>query len=332
MLTTLLLRAALSLVTGPDSLEAVEVYGARRVDRAAVQRVIGVVAGHRTPDSTAAIRRRLLAIPGVADADVSVVCCGEKGGALLYVGIRERDVPAPSFATAPRGPARLSSNVVALGDRFDRALMSAVQRGVTEEDVSQGYALGADSTVRAIQVQFRELARTQFDTVRVVLRESSDPEHRALAAQIVAYGSVRRDVVRSLSDAVRDPDERVRNNATRALALLAQWANEHPTDRLEIPWAPFVAFVQSAQWTDRNKAVFLLMPLTASGDRALLDTLRRTAVPSLAEMARWVNPGHALPAYLVLARVAGVSDADAFTAWTQGRREEIIRRATGATP
>lgn len=331
MLTVLLVTAALLQSAGPDSVEAVDLYGIRRLDRETVQRAIGVSVGDRTPDALPAIRRRVLAISGVADADVSVVCCGEKGGALLYVGIRERNEPAPSFAAAPRGAVRLSREVVTLGDRFDRALMNAVQRGVTDDDVSAGYALSADSSVRTLQQQFREMARTQLPTLRRVLGESGDAAQRALAAQIIAYGSDRGAVVQLLAAAVRDPDERVRNNAARALALLAQWANEHPTERLTIPSAPFIAFLQSAQWTDRNKAVFVLLPLTASREPALLERLRCESLPSLVEMARWANPGHALPAYLVLARVIGVSDDEAFAAWTQGRREEIIRRAAEAS-
>jgi hypothetical protein len=73
--------------------------------------------------------------------------------------------------------------------------------------------------------------------------------------------------------------------------------------------------------------VFVLFPLTASRDPALLAELRSRAVPSLVEMARWSNAGHAMLPFILLARVVGVDDAEAFQAWQSGQRETIIVRA-----
>jgi hypothetical protein len=134
-------------------------------------------------------------------------------------------------------------------------------------------------------------------------------------------------VLGELLHAVRDPSEDVRNNATRALALLAGWANENPDAGLTFPGSVFVDFLNSVSWTDRNKGVFVLFPLTASRDPALLAELRSRAVPSLVEMARWSNAGHAMLPFILLARVVGVDDAEAFQAWQSGQRETIIARA-----
>jgi predicted dienelactone hydrolase len=122
----------------------------------------------------------------------------------------------------------------------------------------------------------------------------------------------------------------VRNNATRALAVLAAWVNRNPQAGVAIPPELFLDFLNSVSWTDRNKGLMVLMPLTASRDPALLAQLRSRALPSLVEMARWTNAGHALHPFLILARTAGLSDEDAFQAWQAGDREAVIARAIAA--
>ncbi|HEX6307722.1 MAG TPA: hypothetical protein VFZ69_06000 [Longimicrobiales bacterium] len=97
--------------------------------------------------------------------------------------------------------------------------------------------------------------------------------------------------------------------------------------RVEIPADSFIDFLNSVSWTDRNKGVLVLIPLTASRDSAVLDRLRERALPSLIEMSRWSSTGHALGTFILLARVAGVDDAEAFRAWQAGEREAIIGRA-----
>jgi hypothetical protein len=94
-----------------------------------------------------------------------------------------------------------------------------------------------------------------------------------------------------------------------------------------IPPDPFTALLQSVSWTDRNKGALALMSLTAARDPAVLRTLRAQALPALVEMARWTNPGHVLAPFLILARMAGVDDAEAFQAWQTGDREAVIAKA-----
>src|SRR5690606_9218794 len=146
-------------------------------------------------------------------------------------------------------------------------------------------------------------------------------------AQILAYGPNRGTVVRELLYAAEDPSDAVRNNATRALAVLVEWAGRNPQLGIAVPPELFIAFLNSVSWTDRNKGVMILMPLTASRDSVLFAQLRSHALPSLVEMARWTNPGHALGPFLVLARLAGLSDEAAFKAWQAGDREAVIARA-----
>ena len=96
-----------------------------------------------------------------------------------------------------------------------------------------------------------------------------------------------------------------------------------------IPHAPFMAFLHSPIWTDRNKATGALMTLSASRDAALLARLRKGALAPLIEMARWKSDGHARPAFVLLGRIAGYSDDAAKAAWDRGERELVISAALG---
>ena len=52
-------------------------------------------------------------------------------------------------------------------------------------------------------------------------------------------------------------------------------------------------------------------------------------VPALAEMSRWKTLEHALPAFILTGRVAGLSEQQIQDAWTRGDRESVIAAATG---
>jgi hypothetical protein len=324
---SLALLASLATQTPPDTLSSIDLYGLRTVPEAAVRAAIGLRPGDAVPESADSIRVRVARLPGVAEVDVSRVCCGEDGGTMLYVGIREAGTPATTYRAAPTGDARLPADIVAAGAAFDSALTSAVRRGAGEEDGSRGYSLAADSAMRAVQERFIEFAAQRADTLRIVLRTSADAAHRALATQVIAYAPDRRAVARDLLHAVGDPSDEVRNNAARALAILAGWANAHPEAGIVIPPGPFIDLLNSVSWTDRNKGVFALIPLTETGDPVVMATLRARALPSLVEMARWTNPGHAMAAFMILARIAGLDDRSAFEAFQAGERETVIARA-----
>jgi hypothetical protein len=69
------------------------------------------------------------------------------------------------------------------------------------------------------------------------------------------------------------------------------------------------------------------MVLSEDRDEELLAAIRRTALTPLIEMARWTVAGHAMPAFMILARIAGYPDEDAIEIWEDGRREVVIEAA-----
>ena len=166
--------------------------------------------------------------------------------------------------------------------------------------------------------------------VREVLRASGSAEDRVAAAWLLGYAPDKKLIATDLVAAARDPNGSVRNNATRALGIIAEYAAANPAFGISIEPDVFLDLLRSVTWTDRNKGSFLLDEMTKSDARELLHALRTRALPELVEMARWKSDGHACPAVRILARVAGWEEQKALRAWREGSLEKLIAAATGA--
>ena len=281
--------------------------------------------GDTKPASITQAEGRLSALRGVLSARMNLVCC-DSGHAILYVGIEERGTSTLRFRVAPRGSIRLSGDVMQAGQEFSHALLQAVQRGDSGEDDSKGHALMHDPAVHAIQERFIVYAARDLN-LRDVLRQSADPEHRALAAQILGYAADKRTVTEDLAYGMDDPSEMVRNNAMRALAVIGTLASAAPELKIDVPTGSFVRLLNSPVWTDRNKASMALMALSANRDPQLIASLREHALASLIEMARWKSEGHAAASLWLLGRIGGLSEAAIQGAWSRGDREAVIEAA-----
>jgi hypothetical protein len=161
-----------------------------------------------------------------------------------------------------------------------------------------------------VQEKFIVIAEKQLDLLRRVLRSSSSDEHRAIAAWIIPFTKNKKDIIPDLLYAVHDPDQVVRNNAARALSVLARYAADNPLAGISIPIKPFIDMIHSILWTDRNKGAAVLEALTKNKDNILLNELSQQALQPLTEMAKWKDPGHAAFAFLILGRMAGISDKE----------------------
>jgi hypothetical protein len=310
----------------------IDFYGLNRVSAAQVREALTFKEGDTLsvdnggrPAFITESETRLSMLPGVARARVSIVCC-DQGRAIVFVGIEEDGAAPLYFRSAPRGTARLPPDVVQAGDQFGKALMAAVERGDAGEDDSQGHSLAHDAAMRAVQERFVDHAARDMPLLRRVLRNSADADHRALAAQVLGYVGEKQTVIDDLVYAMRDPSEDVRNNAMRALLVFAA-ARTSTTPVARVPYAPFIALLSSPVWSDRNKASGALMALSQDRNPELLARLRTEAMRPLVEMARWKSAGHAMAAFMILARIAGYSEQEAQAVWDRGEREEIIGAA-----
>jgi hypothetical protein len=304
----------------------IDFYGLRSVRESQVRAALQVSEGDAFPASKAEVERRLQAVPGVARARISGVCC-EAGKSIMFVGIEEGASAAPTLRPAPTGSVRLPDDLLQLGAAVDAAREAAVRRGESGEDQSAGHSLMHDSAGRALQLRYIPFAIRDSALLRDVLTHSSDAAHRARAAEVIAYGGDKGAAIRDLTAAVSDPASEVRNDAVRALGLLAIYARLHPELGLSVSPAPFIDMLGSPVWTDRNKSSMAVMQISEGRDPALLAALRARALPALVEMARWKSASHAVPSFIILGRIAGMTDDATYAAWARGDRESVIAAA-----
>ncbi|HEX8846989.1 MAG TPA: hypothetical protein VF791_20265 [Pyrinomonadaceae bacterium] len=303
----------------------IDFYGLRSLSEQRARAALQIKEGDAPPESLKEARARLEALPNVEAARLKSVCC-EEGKRILYVGISEKGAPTLRFRRAPQGSARLPAEMLQAGKALEDAAARAVQKGDAGEDDSQGHALYNNTEARAIQQRFIAFAARDLKLLRTVLRESGAAPHRALAAEIIAYAANKGDVVKDLVYGMSDPDEDVRNNSMRALAIIAGFARNAPAQHIKVPIRPFVEMLNSIEWSDRNKSAFALYMLTGKRDAAILSTLRKRALQSLVEMSRWKSSGHAQLPFFILGRVGNLSEEEIWKAWMSGNRESVIER------
>jgi hypothetical protein len=235
--------------------------------------------------------------------DIAFVCCDKQGNWIIFIGLSGKMI---RYNPQPQGTIRLPKEILDLYERSMNANKEAVQKGVTAEDNSKGYALSEYPPSRSIQLGMRSYAVGHESLLRRVLETSSDEKQRVVAAHLLGYGRQSKSQLAALARATRDSDSIVRNNATRALAVSA---SSNVKLAREIPSEDWAEMLLSGTWTDLNKFSFLLAVLTKGRNSALLAELNKTEVRErLIEIARWRTTGHASGAWYILGRMAGIDE------------------------
>jgi len=227
----------------------------------------------------------------------------------------------PDLSRTGEGSVCFPVGVIDLYQQTMEASSKAVQSGSIKEDDSKGYALSTAPELRAKQLATREYATHHERLVLRVLASSADVEQRIAAAHMLGYARQSKGQIAALVRASHDADDIVRNNAIRALGVLAQ---SNPRVAARIPAEHFIAMLSSGSWTDRNKAGFLLDELSSQRDPKLLGQLRSRALDSLIEMARWRSRGHAGTARILLGRIAGIEETRLQQLIGAGEVDQII--------
>jgi HEAT repeat protein len=122
------------------------------------------------------------------------------------------------------------------------------------------------------------------------LESGPDSRHRAAAADALGYADESKEQIAALVHASLDPSGEVRNNAIRALGVLADF---DPKAIVHIPIKPYIRLMHSVDWVDRNKTVFLIDSFTTTRAPEVLRVLRSDALVPLCEIAQWQDAGHA---------------------------------------
>lgn len=255
---------------------------------------------------------------GVPQVNFSFICCTPDQKVIAFIGVAEK--PPPPWPAPPAGSERLTDDMMKACDEANERISELVRSGKPEpEDHSQGHSLNAWPPLRSAQERLVAFARERPGLIVKVLANSSDAAHRAAAATLTGYLPDKAAAAKALAAASSDPNPTVRNNATRALGIIAEYSLAHPELKIHIDPAPFIAMLNSPTWTDLNKGIFVLSSLSASRDPDLLARLRNEARAALIDICRWKSTGHGTPGCIVLRRVEGMPD------W--GEREEVLKRA-----
>jgi hypothetical protein len=313
-----------------ESVGSLDFFGLRRVTEAEVRAKLKIKEGDVFQRSEVKARvGELETIPGVRRVTLTPITVDGSGKLKIFVGIQEEGSRGFTLRKRPTGTHRLPEELAQIYHEFGAALGPAVRAGNATEDHSQGHSLSANPEMRKVQEAAVVALKTHQAVVEEVLKSSSHDDDRRAAAWLLGYARDKKAITPALVDAARDADSSVRNNATRALGVIATYAAAHPNLGITIDPAVFLEMLGSVTWTDRNKVSFLLDGMTKNNPE-LLRTLRAQALPELIEIARWKSEGHAFPAIRILGRIAGWDDQRTMRAAAEGGLEKIIMAATAA--
>jgi hypothetical protein len=262
---------------------------------------------------------------GKPPTDVNITCCDSSHHLEVYIGLPGSTSRAVPVATVLTGSTRLDPKGLRLYEKADALLWQAVASGNGSEDDSKGYMISKNPPLRAITLQMRSYAFSREQELTHVLQTSGKVEDRRAAACLLGYVERSPTQSQALSRAISDPDDQVRNNAARALEVLAAIPG---AGDIQIDIAPFIALLYSGKWTDRNKASLFLARVADKKEPSILNSLRDKAMGPLTEGASWSDvPGHSTPFLLILARIGHLSDDKLGQLLKDGDSAEIIAAA-----
>lgn len=295
----------------PVSVKVIDFYGYTGLDVNKVRAALTIHEGEMFPSLVALYAARPQVeetVRRVTKHPTTEIAIVSPGGdeQFVYIGLSGTSTKSFPHNPTPKGASKLSADALEIYRQVDAAFLSAMQRGLSGDDASKGYSLSRDDSVlRDKQLAMHEYAVRHENEIRVVLRSSADNEQRQIAAHLLGYANQSKRQIADLVWASRDPDEGVRNDATRALGILAISSTKVAA---QIPTAGFIEMLNSGIWSDRNKVGGLLMILSQWRTPKLLAALRADALQSLLEMARW-RSGHAYAARIILGRIARMEES-----------------------
>jgi hypothetical protein len=289
----------------------IEYFGTKDIDVEKVKRSLSPHEGEEMnleslPDLIIQIKAAVKTSIGAPPTDVAPICCDIHDRWIIYIGLPGKNSRTLTYNASPQGTIHFPPDVVTLYRETMSILMESVH-AQSREDRTKGYSLSSYPQLRAKQLAMREYAVRHAALIHQVLNNSKDTEQRVVASHLLGYAVHNNLQIRSLVRASRDSDDGVRNNAVRALAVLAE---SNPLIATKIPAEGFVEMLNSDVWSDRNKGGALISMLTIPRDPRLLRLLRARALDSLLEMAVWREHGHAETSRFILGRIAGIPEGN----------------------
>lgn len=307
----------------------IEIYGAHKVQVEKIRKALGAEEGGPLPSREDA-EDRIDKLPGIVAARIEATCC-ENRGMILYVGVQEKDAPHFEFHAAPTGDIKVPVELEGNYRTFLDCVAESIHGNAADEDLTNGYSLMADSQCRQLQQSFIPFVEHDLNLLDQVIRQSADPDQRSMAAYLLQYGPrgprTSKVILDALQYALQDQEDSVRQNAMRSLEAIAVGAKLHPEQEIRVEPTWFIELLNSVVWTDRHTAALILVDLTESRDPDTLALLRQRSLESVLEMARWHDLKHALPAFILAGRLAGLDETQIQKFWIASNREPVLEKA-----
>ena len=254
------------------------------------------------------IATTITSVTGEPPTGVAEVCCDGAHHLFLFIGMNGTSSRRMTTQALPVGRDHLDQAALKLFQHYQAANQRAVNAGVAGEDDSLGYAVADYPEARQVELAMLAYAIHHGPKLEAVLHHAADVQQRRASAALLGYTQRSSSQIDALAHAANDADSLVRNNAVRALEVLA---GAKDATGINVNPEPFIDLLFSEHWTDRNKGSFLLEKLSRNGDPVFLAKLRSEALLPLLEGAAW-DSGHAYPFLELLKRIgcpAGSADA-----------------------
>ena len=262
----------------------------------------------------------LLVNPEIKRAKMEFVCCVDSKW-MVFIGVSTEALTVKKNLKTK--DIRLPSEITRMYDSVQLLWLTAIQTGEAGEDYSQGHALSTNTPLRKLEEKFIPYSVKYIDQLRDVLNHSMYSSDRVAASWAIAYYYDKSAIVNDLSEAAKDDNEDVRNNAIRGLGIIINYLQQKPEMKISISPDPFISLLNSISWTDRNKSIIVLLSLTNNRDPNLLSKLKQEALEPLIDMASWKSYGHAINGYTVLGRIAGWTEDEIFESSKKNRSDMI---------
>lgn len=318
-------------------LSAIDVYGSRRVDAGAVQRVLGLEVGKPTVPSKALFRQQEEALRkqySLAFAKVSFIyffAGPDDGRAYITVDLVDaEDAQRLRFLPAPTGHLEDPEGLIAQWQEYETKSFQLMEQGKLDPEKPAvcrvaHCILGFDHPELApYEPRFLAKVPPAQDALTRVLREDANSDKRAAAAFLLAYAATPEQSVARLVPSIRDPEGSVRNNVLRVLTATQEKA-DHPLVEL----ATVVDALSMPETSDRNKSLYLLKmlleDLKPEDLKAQRAPLIRQLGAQLVSMASLQNPIIRDPATEVLKLLSGENHEtpEQWKAWLAGQGSRV---------
>lgn len=256
----------------------------------------------------AELKAEIAKLTGKPATDLALINTAE--GHIVFVGIAGESNSEPTNFRAPGkektpAPTKVSEAYCKLMSLLPKAVAKKNQSDVDEYLQQRKTLIESSKSERAALLK---------------ALDSAEDEDRVVASYALGLVASTKTELEGLVKLADDPNSTVRNNSTRELGELLM---DKPELAKEIPATRYIEMLNSPNWTDRNKAVFVLQGLSKTREPAILSEMRDKALHSLKEMCKWPS-GYSESAIELLGRIAGIPDEELKVLYNTNNSEAVF--------